>query len=97
MSWDELKHNTAPPQPDTHPDAPSTEDPSGCSTQDPIFGYYCTGTVKPAAHQRQGLFVLLALLMILLCAVLSLLMNLRVQIKRDDGQIVLLRRQRQSG
>ena len=89
MSWDELKHNAAPPQPDAHPDAPSTEDPSGRSTQDPIFGYYCTGTVKPAAHQRQGLFVLLALLMILLCAVLSLLMNLRVQIKRDDGQIVL--------
>lgn len=89
MSWDELKHNAAPPQPDAHPDAPSTEAPSGRSTQDPIFGYYCTGTVKPAAHQRQGLFVLLALLMILLCAVLSLLMNLRVQIKRDDGQIVL--------
>lgn len=89
MSWDELKHNAAPPQPDAHPDTPSTEDPSERSTQDPIFGYYCTGTVKPAAHQRQGLFVLLALLMILLCAVLSLLMNLRVQIKRDDGQIVL--------
>ena len=89
MSWDELKHNAAPPQPDAHPDVPSTEAPSGRSTQDPIFGYYCTGTVKPAAHQRQGLFVLLALLMILLCAVLSLLMNLRVQIKRDDGQIVL--------
>ena len=89
MSWDELKHNAAPPQPDAHPDAPSAEDPSERSGQDPVFGYYCTGTVKPAAHQRQGLFVLLALLMILLCAVLSLLMNLRVQIKRDDGQIVL--------
>ena len=48
MSWDELKHNAAPPQPDAHPDVPSTEAPSGRSTQDPIFGYYCTGTVKPA-------------------------------------------------
>lgn len=89
MSWDELKHNAAPPQPDAPSDAPSAEDPSERSAQDSVFGYYCTGTVKPAAHQRQGLFVLLALLMILLCAVLSLLMNLRVQIKRDDGQIVL--------
>lgn len=89
MSWDELKHNAASPQPDASSDAPSAEDPSERSGQDPVFGYYCTGTVKPAAHQRQGLFVLLALLMILLCAVLSLLMNLRVQIKRDDGQIVL--------
>lgn len=91
MSWDELKHNTAPPQPRHASRCTFDRGPIRVQHPGPDLRLllHRQRSKLPAAHQRQGLFVLLALLMILLCAVLSLLMNLRVQIKRDDGQIVL--------
>lgn len=75
MNWDEQNGTQQPEQ--TQPDV-----------QETTYNYYCTGTVRPSVH-RPGLFILFTLFAILLCTIVSLLMTLRVQVKREDGQIVL--------
>lgn len=78
MSLDDLKNN-AKEERTRQPNIP----------QEAEYGYYSTGPVNPNAKKRTGLFVLMTLLVILLCAFVSLLMSLKFQLSQSDGRIAL--------
>ena len=57
--------------------------------QEAEYSYYSTGTARPHAPKRTGLIVLLTLLVILACAILSLLISLKIQLNGRDIQTAL--------